>query len=197
MIVKALQRRLHYAWVVAAVTFLALITSAGMRATPGVLIVPLQHEFGWSRATITVAISINLVLFGLCGPFAAALMDRFGMRKIMVVAMLSVATAAFLTIFMHEPWQLYLLWGVVVGLTTGSTATVLAAMVANRWFIARRGLVTGLLTAGNATGQLIFLPLLASLVVTFGWRSAPSQRLLHWQSRRRSCWCSCVTDLSR
>ncbi len=164
--------RLHYAWIVAAVTFVALLGASGFRSTPGVLIVPLQHEFGWSRATISLAVSINLVLFGFSGPFAAAAMERFGMRRVMLVALLAISAGSALTVGMRAPWELYLLWGVVVGLGSGSMATVLAATVANRWFVRRRGLVLGILTASSATGQLIFLPLLAWLAVTYGWRWA-------------------------
>jgi MFS family permease len=165
-------KRIHYAWVVAAVTFIALMGAAGFRATPSVLIVPLQHEFGWNRAVISVAVSINLVLFGLTGPFAAALMDRFGLRVVTVGALITVATGALLTTVMDAPWQLYLLWGVVVGLGTGCMASVLAATVAGRWFVHRRGLVLGALTAAGATGQLIFLPWLGWLAQNPGWRLA-------------------------
>jgi sugar phosphate permease len=165
-------RRVHYAWVVAAAGFLTLITSAGFRSTPGVLIVPLQDEFGWSRATIGLAVSINLVLFGLGGPFAAALVDRFGLRRVMVVALLAISAGSSLAVLMHSPWQLFLLWGVVNGLATGALSVPLAATIANRWFDRRRGFVTGLLTASTATGQLIFLPLLAWIVSSFGWRYA-------------------------
>lgn len=165
-------KRIHYAWVVAAVTFVALMGAAGFRATPSVLIVPLQHEFGWNRAVISVAVSINLILFGLTGPFAAALMDRFGLRKVTVGALITVASGALLTTVMNAPWQLYLLWGVVVGLGTGCMASVLAATVAGRWFVQRRGLVLGALTAAGATGQLLFLPGLGWLAQNTGWRNA-------------------------
>src|SRR2546427_8854895 len=165
-------KRFHYAWIVAAVTFIALMGAAGFRAAPSVLIVPLQNEFGWNRAVISVAVSINLVLFGLTGPFAAALMDRFGLRAVTVGALITVATGALLTTVMNAPWQLYLLWGVVVGLGTGCMASVLAATVAGRWFVQRRGLVLGALTAAGATGQLIFLPFLGWLAQNRGWRSA-------------------------
>src|SRR6266566_1768844 len=165
-------RRIHYSWVVAAVTFVALMGAAGFRATPGVLIVPLQNEFGWNRAIISVAVSINLILFGLTGPFAAALMDRFGLRIVTVGALITVSAGALLTTVMNAPWQLYLLWGVVVGLGTGCMASVLAATVANRWFVHRRGLVLGALTAAGATGQLIFLPGLGWLAQSAGWRLA-------------------------
>jgi len=164
-------RRIHYAWVIAAVTFIALMGAAGFRATPGVLIVPLQNEFGWNRAVISIAVSINLILFGLTGPFAAALMDRFGLRVITVGALITVSTGALLTTVMSSPWQLYLLWGVVVGLGTGCMASVLAATIAARWFVKRRGLVIGALTAAGATGQLIFLPALGWLAENAGWRT--------------------------
>lgn len=164
--------RLYYGWIVVGVTFLTLLVGAGIRSTPGVLIIPLEKEFGWSRATISLAVSISLLLYGLFGPFAAALMDRFGLRRMMLAALTMVATGVGLTTFMRAPWQLDILWGVVVGVCTGTTSMVLAAIVANRWFAERRGVVMGALTASTATGQLVFLPLLASLVVAFGWRAA-------------------------
>ena len=163
-------RRFHYAWVVAAVTFIAIMGAAGFRATPSVLIVPLQHEFGWNRAVISVAVSINLILFGLTGPFVAALMERFGLRVVTVGALITISAGALLTTLMTAPWQLYLLWGVVVGVGSGSMASVLAANVAARWFVKRRGLVLGALTAAGATGQLIFLPALGWLADNVGWR---------------------------
>jgi predicted MFS family arabinose efflux permease len=165
------QARLHYAWIVAGVTFLVLLVTAGIRATPGVLMVPLEAEFGWTSAAISTAIAINLVLFGLIGPFAASLMDRWGLRRLVLCALLLLAASVGLTTLMKSQWQLVLLWGVCVGSGTGVTALVLAAVVANRWFDKHRGLVLGGLTAANATGQLLFLPLLARLLEHFGWRS--------------------------
>ena len=162
--------KLHYAWVVAGVTFLTLLAAAGVRATPGVLIVPLEAEFGWSRATISFAVGVNIFLYGLIGPFAAAVMDRFGLRRTMLAALALIATGVALTPLMTQPWQLVLLWGVVVGAGSGTTALVLGATVAARWFAVRRGLVMGVLTASTATGQLVFLPLLASIAVNHGWR---------------------------
>src|SRR6478735_2116931 len=155
----------------AAVTFIILLGASGFRSAPGVLIVPLQDDFGWSRATISIAISINLLLYGFMGPFAAALMDRFGIRTVVTSALVVIAAGALLTTLMTQPWQLYLLWGVTVGLGTGAMATVLAATVASRWFVERRGLVIGVLTAASATGQLVFLPLFAWLATHIGWRS--------------------------
>jgi len=134
--------------------------------------IPLEREFGWTRATVSFAVSINLLLYGLSGPFMAGLMDRLGIRRVMVTSLALVAAGVALTTLMTASWQLALLWGVVVGLGTGTMASVLGAMVANRWFTERRGLVLGLLTASSATGQLLFLPLLASMVVNLGWRSA-------------------------
>ena len=167
------QPKFHYAWVIAAVTFVVLLVTAGIRATPGVLMVPLQSEFGWSNAAISVAIAINIALFGLIGPFAASLMDRVGLRRVVVCALALLAVAVALTTQMHAQWQLVLFWGVCVGSGTGVTSMVLAAIIANRWFDTHRGLVLGTLSAANATGQLLFLPLLASLVGRHGWRSVP------------------------
>ncbi|SFK28293.1 Sugar phosphate permease [Streptosporangium canum] len=166
------KRGLHRAWIVAGVAFVAILGAAGFRATPGVLITPLQEEFGWSRGTISLAVSVNLMLYGLTAPFAAALMNRFGMRRVVSGALLLVAAGSGLTILMNAPWQLVLCWGVLVGLGTGSMALVFAATLTERWFVRHRGLVTGILTAGGATGQLIFLPVLAHLAVAQGWRTA-------------------------
>jgi len=165
-------RSLHYAWVVAAVTFVILIVTAGVRATPGVLMISLEGEFGWSRAAISSAIAINIALFGLIGPFAASVMDRWGVRRVILGALGLLAASVALTTQMRALWQLTVLWGVLVGTGTGVTSMVLAAIIANRWFDARRGLVLGILTAANATGQLIFLPTLASMIARYGWRSA-------------------------
>jgi sugar phosphate permease len=162
----------HYAWIVLAITFVVLLISAATRATPGVLMVPLEQEFGWSRATISIAISINLLLYGLTGPFAAGLVNRYGPRRVMAVAAFLMGLGTLATITMKHPWQLIALWGVVVGTGTGIIAIVLGATVVQRWFYLHRGLALGLLTASSATGQLVFLPVLAQLVVSSGWRWA-------------------------
>jgi MFS family permease len=166
------RRRIHPAWWVALATGLALVCAAGIRSTPGALIEPLHAEFGWSIGTISTALSVNLALYGLTAPFAAALMERFGVRRVVAVALLLVAAGSGATVFITDSWQLVLLWGVVVGLGTGSMAMALVATVVGRWFVARRGLVTGVLTASSATGQLVFLPVVANLAETSGWRSA-------------------------
>ncbi|MDQ0509913.1 MFS transporter [Ancylobacter amanitiformis] len=168
------RRGIHYGWVVAAVTFLTMLVTAGAVGAPGVLIGPLEREFGWATADISSGFAIRLVLFGLMGPFAAAFMNRFGLRPVATVALALIGLGVFGSFFMTRIWHLMLLWGVVVGFGTGLTAMVLGATVATRWFAQRRGLVLGLLTASTATGQLVFLPLLAQLTETLGWRSALS-----------------------
>ena len=164
--------RLHPAWGVAAATFLALLGAAAFRAVPGVLIDPLHEEFGWSLSTISLAVAVNLALYGLTAPFAAALMDRWGVRRVVVTALLVVAVGSGLTVGMTASWQLLLLWGVLVGIGTGSMALSLVATITGRWFVARRGLVSGVLTAAGATGQLVFLPVVAGVTERWGWRPA-------------------------
>lgn len=165
-------RRFHPAWIVLAVTFLALLAGAGIRATPSVLIIPLEDEFGWSRSTISFAVSVNIFLYGLMGPFAGALMQRLGLRRTTLGALALLAGGVALATRIREPWQLVLVWGVLVGGGSGMVALVLGATVVNRWFTSRRGLAMGLLTASTATGQLVFLPLLAAVIEAHGWRAA-------------------------
>ncbi len=163
--------RFYYGWIVVALTFVILLVGAGVRATPSILINPLEHEFGWSVATISGAVAINIFLYGMVGPFAVAVMERFGIRRSVCGALTLLALGVAATTLMQTAWQLTLLWGVVVGLGTGMIANVLGATVANRWFVKHRGLVMGVLTASSATGQLVFLPLLAKLAVDTGWRA--------------------------
>jgi MFS family permease len=166
------RRNIHYGWAMVGVTFFAALVSAGTVGAPGVFIVPLQHEFGWSTAEISSALSIRFILFGLMAPFAAALLNRYGLRNVTLAAQLIVVSALIASLAMTEVWQLVLLWGVLIGVGTGMTALVLGATIATRWFSARRGLVIGIMTASVATGQLVFLPLLAKLTERFGWRIA-------------------------
>lgn len=168
----ARRRRVHRAWYVAAVTFVTIIGAAAFRSLPGLLIDPLHQEFGWSRGTIGAAVSVNLALYGLTAPFAAALMDRFGIRRVVAVALTVIAVGSGLTVWMTAPWQLMLYWGLLVGLGSGSMALAFAATVTNRWFTERRGLVSGILTAASASGQLIFLPVLSWTVEHHGWHPA-------------------------
>lgn len=165
-------RRIHPAWIVAAVAFLALVGAAGFRAAPSVLMLPLEEEFGWSRTELSLAVTVNLMFYGLMAPFAAALMARYGLRRVTASALVLVAAGAGLSIFATAPWMLVITWGVMIGLGTGSMALVFAATVVDNWFVARRGLVVGVLTAGSATGQLVFLPFIAILVAEQGWRQA-------------------------
>ncbi len=156
-----------------AVTFLTMLVTAGAMGAPGVLIVPLEREFGWDNAQISIALALRLLLFGLFGPFAAAFMNRFGVRRVTICALTLIAAGLLASLAMTQVWQLVLLWGVVVGVGTGLTAIVLAATVATRWFTKRRGLVVGLLSASSATGQLVFLPLIAEFMAA----SAGASRL--------------------
>ena len=167
----ALERRhVHYGWVIVGATLLTTVVTAAAMSTPGVLIVPLEQEFGWTDAQISSALAIRLMLFGLFGPFAAAFMNRYGVRAVIVTAVILISTGLLGSLAMTQLWQLVLLWGIVVGVGTGLTAMVLAVTVATRWFNHRRGLVMGLFAASNATGQLLFLPLIAQLATSYGWR---------------------------
>src|SRR5438477_566602 len=166
------RRNIHYGWVMVGVTFLTALISAGTVGAPGVFIVPLQREFGWTTAEISSALSIRFILFGLMAPFAAALLNRYGLRNVTLSALLVVVSGLVTSLAMTKIWHLMLLWGVVIGIGTGMTALVLGATIAARWFVARRGLVVGILTASVATGQLVFLPLLATLTDHYGWRVA-------------------------
>ncbi|WP_028218414.1 MFS transporter [Paraburkholderia oxyphila] len=163
--------RFHYGWLVVAVVFLVLLAAAGTRATPSVMMVPLEHQFGWSRATISLAISVNIALYGLMGPFAAAAMQRFGVRPTLLAALATMAAGVALSALMTHPWQMILIWGVMVGGATGVAALSLSATVVTRWFTTHRGLALGILTASSATGQLVFLPFLAAIAEKHGWQS--------------------------
>lgn len=164
-------KKIHPAWTALVVTFLTLMATAGFRSAPSVLIIPLEDAFGWSRSQVSTAIAINVLIYGLIAPFAAALMERFTVRKVVMTALTFVAISAGATVFISQPWHLWLLWGLCVGIGTGSMALVFAATVANRWFVKHKGLAVGALTAANATGQLIFLPLLSHFAVDYGWKS--------------------------
>lgn len=162
--------RLHPAWIVAAVGFVTLIGAAGFRSVPSVLMDPLHQEFGWSHGTIGAAVSVNVLLYGLISPFAAALMDRFGIRRVVAGALVLIALGSGLTVFMTQAWQLMLTWGLLVGIGVGSMSMPFVATITGRWFVRQRGLVTGVLTAAGATGQLVFLPLISALATDHGWR---------------------------
>ena len=165
------KQKIHPGWIAVTVTFFTLMASAGYRSAPSVLIVPLEDAFGWSRSQISLAVSINVLLFGLVAPFAAALMERFTVRKVVMSALALVAISSTSTIFMTQPWHLWALWGIGVGVGTGSMALVFAATIANRWFVARKGIVIGALTAATASGQLVFLPMLSYFAINYGWKS--------------------------
>jgi predicted MFS family arabinose efflux permease len=162
--------RVHYAWIVLAVMFTAMLAGVGVRAAPGVMIVPLQHAFGWDVSTISGAVSLNIILLGATGPFLTGLMQVIGLKRTILICLGLLMTGTGLSTFMTAPWQLFLTWGLMVGIGSGASAVGMAAAVANRWFARRTGLAMGLLTAASAAGQLIFLPLLALLAEHFGWR---------------------------
>jgi sugar phosphate permease len=166
------KRRIHYGWVVVALTFMTMLTSSAALGLPGALIQPLGKEFGWNTGQISSVLALRFALYGLLGPFSAILIDRYGVRRVMCIALGLVAGSMALIPVMSQLWQLFVLWGLILGIGSGMTALVLGAMVANRWFETRRGLVIGLLTASSATGQLIFLPIAAWLIEHFGWRAA-------------------------
>ncbi len=168
-----LQRRgIHYGWVVAAITFLTMLTMSAALGLPGAMLQPLGKEFGWSTEQISSALALRFALFGLMGPFAAVLMERWGLRAVICTGLALVGLGMALVTTASQLWQLFVLWSLMLGLGTGLTALVLGAVVANRWFVARRGLVVGMLTASAATGQLAFLPLAAWMIEHWGWRSA-------------------------
>jgi len=170
---RFLQRKgIHYGWLVAAITFLTMLTMSAALGLPGAMLQPLSREFGWTTDQISTALALRFALFGLMGPFAAVLMERWGLRAVMCLGLALVGTGMALVTLASQLWQLFVLWSLLLGLGTGLTALVLGAVVANRWFVARRGLVVGLLTASAATGQLAFLPLAAWMIEHWGWRSA-------------------------
>src|SRR5262245_9978178 len=170
VVAQSLKGRIHYAWIVVAVIFLTLLAGAGVRAPPSVMIVPMEEGFGWSRATISAAIAVNILLYGLMGPFAAAAMQRIGIRRTVMLALALLAATIAVSTLITRPWQLMLTWGLFVGTGTGVIAIVLGATVVSRWFAQRRGLAMGILTASTATGQLVFLPGLAAIAESSGWR---------------------------
>ncbi len=170
MIARTLRLGQNYAYVVTAVVFVALIVAAGLRSAPGVLLTPWQKAFGWDRGMISFAAAVGIFLYGLAGPFAAALMQGIGVRRTLVGALLLMSVATGASLFMTQPWQLIATWGLLSGVASGGVSMVLAATIVNRWFVTRRGLITGLLTASTASGTLVFLPVLAWIAQTWGWK---------------------------
>jgi MFS family permease len=160
----------HRAWLIAGVTFLTLIAAAAFRSTTSALFMPLEMHFGWTRTQTSLALTVNLIFYGLTAPFAAVLMERFTIRRTAIASLTLIALGTGLPLTMTEPWQLVLYWGVFVGIGTGALALVFASIVANRWFETSRGLVTGIFSAAYATGSLIFLPLITNLVMSSGWQ---------------------------
>lgn len=164
--------RLHYGWIVVAVTFVTLLVSAGVRSMPSIFMLSFEEDFGWSRGGISSVVSIGIFLYGLVGPFSASFLERFGVRRVMLFSISLLAAGLAVTPLMTALWQFEILWGVVTGIATGFMANVLGVTVSNKWFAKSRGLVVGILTASAATGQLLFLPLLAQITVHSGWKTA-------------------------
>jgi len=160
----------RYPFVVAGVVFVSLLMAAGLRAAPGVLMIPLISAFGWSVRTLSLSAALGIFLYGMVGPFAAALMQRFGIRTVLLASLLLMSLSVGVCTWMTQPWHLILAWGVLSGLGSGGVSTVLGMAIVNRWFVRRRGLVMGLLTASGATGTLIFMPGFAALVQARGWQ---------------------------
>jgi len=166
------RRGIHYAWIVAIVTFCVMLTTSAALGLPGAFLKPLTAEMGWSTDQVSSILAFRFALFGLMAPFSAILMERFGVRNVVCAALALISGGMALATVSTQLWQLFLAWGLMLGVGSGLTAMVLAALVANRWFTARRGLVIGLLTASSATGQLAFLPVAAWLIEHMGWRVA-------------------------
>ena len=162
----------HRAWAVAVIAFVALVAAAAVRSSFGVFLLPISDEFNWALPTVSFAVTLNLALYGLTAPFAAALMEKLGVRRVVAFALALLATGMALTTLIRAPWQLYLFWGIFVGFGAGSMALVFGAIVAQRWFVERRGLVTGIFSAAFATGQLVFLPSIERVTENAGWRTA-------------------------
>lgn len=165
-------KRIHYSWVILFIAFFSIITAGIIRSSSGVFIVPFETDFGWDRSTISFAFAISLLLYGISGPFMAALIEVLGLKKMMILAMATLLGGILLTFFMEKPWQLVLIWGIIIGLGSGLFLTVLSPYIANQWFEKKRGLALGILTASTATGQLILLPLLAVMVESHSWKWA-------------------------
>lgn len=164
--------RLHYSWIILIISFFSIIVAGIVRSSSGVFIEPFENEFGWSRSVISLAFAVGLFLYGISGPFMAALIEVFGLKKMMVISMATLLTGTLLTLVMQESWQLVIIWGIIIGLGSGLFLTVLSPYIANRWFEKKRGLAVGILTASTATGQLILLPVLAIMIETYSWRWA-------------------------
>jgi MFS family permease len=163
--------RVHYAWVALIVAFTITLGAVGVRAAPGVMIVPLQNAFGWSVGTISAAISLNILLLGMTGPFITGLMETLGLRRTILLCLVLLLVGTGLSTFITASWQLFFTWGLLVGVGASAGAVGMAAAVANRWFVVHRGLAMGLLSSANAAGQLIFLPILGRLSQDYGWQS--------------------------
>ncbi|MFL6562047.1 MAG: MFS transporter, partial [Bacillus sp. (in: firmicutes)] len=165
-------KKIHFSWVILFISFFSIIVAGIIRSSSGVFIESFEQEFGWDRSVISLAFAIGLFLYGISGPFMAALIEVIGLKKMMVVSMSTLLAGIILTLFMEQSWHLIIIWGFIIGLGSGLFLTVLSPYVANRWFVKRRGLAVGILTASTATGQLILLPILAIVIKNYSWQWA-------------------------
>ena len=166
-----MRARLYYGWIMVAVTATVALVTAGTRAAPGAFLLSMQADTGYSKTELSIAAGVGLLLYGLAGPLAGALMNRLGVKRVAAISVLTTATALVLTSLSHEIWQFAIFFGLVTGLSTGLVASSFGAMVASRWFVKHRGMVTGVFGASSSVGQLIFIPILAILATTIGWRN--------------------------
>ncbi|MDF2066634.1 MFS transporter [Bacillus sp. Cr_A10] len=165
-------KKIHYSWIILAVAFFSIIVAGIVRSSSGVFIEPFELEFGWSRPAISFAFAVSLILYGFSGPFMAAFVEVFGLKRVMLYSMLTMTVGLALTFVMQTEWQLVLIWGVMIGIGSGLFLSVLSTQIANRWFVKQRGLAVGILTASTATGQLVLLPVLAAIISKNSWRYA-------------------------
>ncbi len=165
-------RGIHYGWLMVGLLFLYGVCSSGAMSIPGVLLLPMSRDLGWSLADLSGPLGLRVTLFGLVAPFAGGLILLFGPRKVLSAAAALLIIGLLISVTMTEKWQLWLGLGIVMGIAPGMTALAMGATIATRWFTARRGLALGILGASFATGQLIFLSPAAWLAEHYGWRWA-------------------------
>lgn len=166
-----MRTRYFYGYNIVAAGFIVQAVCIGAMFTFGVFFKEFQTAFGWSRATISGASSLAFLIMGAAGILAGRLNDRIGPRVLIIASGISLGIGYLLMSFLQMPWQLYLLYGVFVGVGL-STHDVITLSTVTRWFMKRRGMMTGIVKVGTGFGQLL-VPLIASaLIAVFGWRNS-------------------------